>query len=177
MLGSIFNRDNFSRNFITCGCFCFLSIVLNTDQFFNNDYLDLCASHVKWRTISYNYCFKIVDLRGPKMAHCSRSFFSNEWRRHDITAIASFLISSGTLLFEYFSLWEKNYGIGFGHQIQQYNFIVTSNYFFVSIKLCLDVGNKEYIILCYCAGCIMSDFVINNNHHHRKTFSIITTIN
>ena len=53
---------------------------------------------------------------------------------------------------------------------------MTSNYFFVSIKLCLDVGNKEYIILCYFGGCIMSGFVINNHHHHRKTFSIIITI-
>ena len=53
---------------------------------------------------------------------------------------------------------------------------MTSNYFFVSIKLCLDVGNKEHIILCYCDGCIMSGFAINNYHHHHKTFSIINII-
>ena len=53
---------------------------------------------------------------------------------------------------------------------------MTSNYFFVSIELCLDVVNKEHIILCYCGGCIMSGFAINNNHHHHKTFSIIITI-
>ena len=54
---------------------------------------------------------------------------------------------------------------------------MTSNYFFVSIKLCLDVGNEEYVILCYCGGCFMSGFAINNNNHHHKTFSIIITIN
>ena len=53
---------------------------------------------------------------------------------------------------------------------------MTSNYFFVSIELCEDVGNKEHIILCYCGGCIMSGFAINNHHHHHKTFSIIITI-
>ena len=35
---------------------------------------------------------------------------------------------------------------------------MTSNYVIVSIKLCLDVGNDECIILCSFCGCIMSGF-------------------
>ena len=34
MLGSVFTTHNCSRNFMTCGYFCFISIVLCTDQFF-----------------------------------------------------------------------------------------------------------------------------------------------
>ena len=42
----------------------------------------------------------------------------------------------------------------------------------------VDVGNKEYIILCYCGGRIMSGFDINRrHHHHQKTSLIIITIN
>ena len=41
---------------------------------------------------------------------------------------------------------------------QQYDVIITSNYVIVSIKLCLDVGNDECIILCSFCGCIMSGF-------------------
>ena len=54
---------------------------------------------------------------------------------------------------------------------------MTSNYviLIVSIKLCLDVGNRWYIILCYCGGRFMSGPYINNNND--KTFSIIITIN
>ena len=54
MTGSIFNRDNFSRNFITCifFFFYFLSIVLGTDQLFYNDYLDLCGFQVNWNTLN-----------------------------------------------------------------------------------------------------------------------------
>ena len=37
---------------------------------------------------------------------------------------------------------------------------MTSNYVMVSIKLCLDVGNGEYITLCNCGGCIMSGFEV-----------------
>ena len=37
MLGSIFDRDNFSWRFRTCWFFGFLSIALCTDQFFYND--------------------------------------------------------------------------------------------------------------------------------------------
>ena len=49
--------------------FCFLSAHLYPDQFFYKDYLDIIS---KWR---------IQDGRS------SRSFFNNEWRHHDITAI------------------------------------------------------------------------------------------
>ena len=52
---------------------------------------------------------------------------------------------------------------------------MTSNYVIVLIKLRLDVGNKEYSILCYFGARIMSGFDIN--HHHHKTSSIILTIN
>ena len=41
---------------------------------------------------------------------------------------------------------------------QQYDVTITSNYVIVSIKLCLDVGNDECIILCSFCGCIMSGF-------------------
>ena len=41
---------------------------------------------------------------------------------------------------------------------QQYDVIITSNYVIVSIKLCLDVGNDECIILWSFCGCIMSGF-------------------
>ena len=37
----IFNSDNLSRNFITCGFFLLSNIFLSRDQFFNDDYLDL----------------------------------------------------------------------------------------------------------------------------------------
>ena len=49
----------------------------------------------------------------------------------------------------------------------------------VPIKLCQDVGNKKYIILCYCGGRIISSFDIYNNHHHHKghkTCSVIITL-
>ena len=42
---------------------------------------------------------------------------------------------------------------------------MTSNYVIVSIKLCLDVENKEYIFLRYCGGRIISGFHIDNHHH------------
>ena len=38
---------------------------------------------------------------------------------------------------------------------------MTSNYVIVSIKLCLDIGNKE-IVLCYCGGRFVSGSYINN---------------
>jgi len=50
MLCSIFNRD----------FFCFLIIVLCTDQFSYNDYLDLCGFQVKWNTINL---IKMADSR------------------------------------------------------------------------------------------------------------------
>ena len=40
--------------------------------------------------------------------------------------------------------------------IQQYDVIMTSNYVIVSVKLCLKVGNNDYIILCNFGGRIMS---------------------
>ena len=36
---------------------------------------------------------------------------------------------------------------GFCQKIQHYEVIMTSNYVIVSIMICLDVGNDEYIIL------------------------------
>ena len=38
---------------------------------------------------------------------------------------------------------------------------MTSNYVIVSIKLCLDIGNKK-IVLCYCGGRFVSGSHINN---------------
>ena len=57
--------------------------------------------------------------------------------------------------------------------IQQYDFIMTSNYFLVSVNLCLDNGHgyKGYTILCDCGGCIMGRFAI------KLTIVIIITMN
>ena len=92
-----------------------------------------------------------------------------------IINVFSFLILPNTLLFEYCLLWRKNCGIGFCQQIQENDFKGTANYAIVSIKLRLDVRNKEYIILCYCGGPIISGFDVNNHqHHHHKTSSSLT---
>ena len=48
----IFNSDNLSRNFITCVFFLLSNIFLSTDQFFNDDYLDLWGFQVKWSTLN-----------------------------------------------------------------------------------------------------------------------------
>ena len=71
-------------------------------------------------------------------------------------------------MFEVFLLWRKNYGIGFC-QVQQHDFIMTSNYVIVSIKLCLlEIRSTLF----------MSSFDINNHHHHHhKTSSITMTAN
>ena len=37
---------------------------------------------------------------------------------------------------------------GLCQKIQHYDVIMTSNYVIVSVMICLDVGNDEYIILC-----------------------------
>ena len=59
MLGSIFDRDNFSRHFQTCWYFCFLSIALYTDQFFYND-------DTYWVYLSSDYpfqgCYKVQQF-------------------------------------------------------------------------------------------------------------------
>ena len=53
------------------------------------------------------------------------------------------LILSETLLFKYFLLYVYPEGnFDFANKIQQYDIIITS------IKLCPEVGNDEYIIVC-----------------------------
>ena len=49
-MGSIFNSDNSSRDFINLQFFfCFLNIFLSTDEFFNDDCL--CGFQGKWSTV------------------------------------------------------------------------------------------------------------------------------
>ena len=64
-----------------------------------------------------------------------------------ICVIAYFLILPDFLLF-IFAFRLKIDEFGFCQKIQQYEVIMTSNYVIVSIMICLDVGNYEYIILC-----------------------------
>ena len=49
---------------------------------------------------------------------------------------------------------------GFCQKTQHYDFIMASNYVIVSIKLCLDVANYEYIILCNFDEPIVSAFEV-----------------
>ena len=42
----------------------------------------------------------------------------------------------------------------------QYDALMTSDYFSVSIKLCPEVGNDKYIVLCNIGGRSMSGFYV-----------------
>ena len=59
--------------------------------------------------------------------------------------------------------------------IQQYDFIMTSNYFLVSVNLCLDNGHgyKGYTILCDCGGCIMGRFAIKHHYSHHNNNELL----
>ena len=74
-------------------------------------------AEISANTASINFARLIVNLNSVGMPRKgSRSFFNNEWRYSlfkIIDVFANFLILSGALLFEYFSLCGKNYGIGF----------------------------------------------------------------
>ena len=66
-----------------------------------------------------------------------------------ICVIAYFLILPDFLLFKFFcALRLKINEFGFCQKIQHYEVIMTPNYVIVSIMICLDVENYEYIILC-----------------------------
>lgn len=45
---------------------------------------------------------------------------------------------------------------GFCQYIQQYDVIMTSNFVIISVKLCLNVGNNDYITVCNFGDRIMS---------------------
>ena len=45
---------------------------------------------------------------------------------------------------------------GFCQYIQQYDVIMTSNFVIISVKLCLNVGNNDYITVCNFGDHIMS---------------------
>ena len=89
------------------------------------------------------------------MVDDSRSFFDNNWRHHDITAIVKdylcyrLLLDFARLLtiHVFCALRGKIDEFGFCQKIQHYEVIMTSNYVIVSIMICLDAGNDEYIIL------------------------------
>ena len=66
MLSLIFSSVHFSQNRIFCRFFCFLSILLNSDQVFYQKFLDLHVFKVEW-TRRFNYF---------KMAGASSSFLA-----------------------------------------------------------------------------------------------------
>ena len=82
-MGSIFNSDSFSRNFITYGFlfFCFQNIFLSTDQFFNDDCLDLWMNDVIMIPLLF---FKIINM------FCSSAEAKDEFYEELETTIKKF---------------------------------------------------------------------------------------
>ena len=65
-----------------------------------------------------------------------------------INVLVNFLMLSNFLLYlSNFPLMVTLRGIRIRQEIEQCDVIITSNYVIVSMTLCLDIGNDEYIIL------------------------------
>ena len=104
---------------------------------------------VKWNTLNL---FKMADLRWrmvPVPSYIMNNVIvTSLLLLKVINVLVNFLMLSNFLLYlSNFPLMVTLRGIRIRQEIEQCDVIITSNYVIVSMTLCLDIGNDEYIIL------------------------------